>query len=250
MAAINLENVGVDLPVFNASSRSLKQRVLGAATGGRLAADAAGHVSVRALDGVSLRFADGDRVGLIGHNGAGKSSLLRVLGGAYAPTQGRVVIEGDVCSLIDVSLGIDPEATGRENIVIRGALLGMKRSEINQHTHEIIEFADLGDFIDMPLRTYSAGMNLRLAFAISTIVQPQILLMDEWLAVGDENFKVKMEERLDQMVRSSSILVIATHSKDLVAQLCNRVVWLKHGRVEADGSLDILPRYFSSQDAA
>jgi homopolymeric O-antigen transport system ATP-binding protein len=193
MAKIALHNVTVDLPIYNASSRSLKQRVLEAATGGRIAADARGHVVVRALDNVSFELHDGDRLGIVGHNGAGKTSLLRVLGGAFVPTSGTSLIEGKLGSLIDISIGIDPEATGRENVVIRGALLGMSRSEINRHMLEIIDFADLGDFIDMPLRTYSAGMQLRLAFAISTVIRPEILLMDEWLAVGDEGFKSKME---------------------------------------------------------
>ena len=159
MSNITLEDVIVDLPVFNAAGRSLKQRVIGAATGGRLAADAAGHVVVRALDSISLRLKDGDRIGLIGHNGAGKTSLLRVLSGAYYPTSGRAKIEGEVGSLIDISLGIDPEATGRENILVRGALLGMSRAEIHEHMPQVVEFAGLGDFVDMPLRTYSAGMH-------------------------------------------------------------------------------------------
>jgi lipopolysaccharide transport system ATP-binding protein len=250
MNKITLRNVVVDLPIFNTSSRSLKQRVIGAATGGRLAADAAGHVVVRALDDMSLEFHDGERVGLIGHNGAGKSSLLRVLNGAYAPTSGTVEISGQLGSLIDISLGIDPEATGRENIVMRGALLGMKRSEIHQHMSDVVEFAGLGGFIDMPLRTYSSGMHLRLAFAISTAMRPEILLMDEWLSVGDEEFRLKMEGRLEQLVSSTRILVIASHSRELILRLCNRVVWLKKGRVEADGDPEqIADRYFGQAAA-
>ena len=195
MATITLQDVVVDLPIFNANSRSLKHRVIGAATGGRVAADAAGHVVVRALDTISLQLSDGDRIGLIGHNGAGKTSLLRVLSGAFSPTSGSAIIEGEVGSLIDISLGIDQEATGRENVFIRGALLGMTRSEIHEHMLQVLEFADLGDFVDMPLRTYSTGMHMRLAFAISTVMKPEILLMDEWLSVGDEDFKIKMEKR-------------------------------------------------------
>jgi lipopolysaccharide transport system ATP-binding protein len=245
MAAITLKDVIVDFPIYNASSRSLKQRVIGAATGGRLAADATGRVIVRALDGVSIGFRDGDRIGLMGHNGSGKSTLLRVLSGAYTPTSGTAVIEGSVGSLIDISLGIDPEATGRENIFIRGALLGMKRAEIETYARELIEFTGLGNFIDMPLRTYSSGMQMRLAFAISTVIRPGILLMDEWLSSADEEFKPKIEKRMGELLGNSSILVIASHSSELLLEVCNRVIWLKQGRVEADGATnEIVARYF------
>jgi lipopolysaccharide transport system ATP-binding protein len=245
MAAITLKDVIVDFPIFNATSRSLKQRVIGAATGGRLAADATGHVIVRALDGISLQFRNGERIGLIGHNGSGKSTLLRIFSGAYAPTGGTAVIDGEVGSLIDISLGVDPEATGRENILIRGALLGMKRSEIDAYAHELIEFTGLGNFIDMPLRTYSSGMQLRLAFAISTVMRPGILLMDEWLATADEEFRPRMEKRLSDLIDSSSILIVASHSRELLLQLCNRVIWLKRGRVQADGDAqEIIAKYF------
>jgi lipopolysaccharide transport system ATP-binding protein len=246
MAKIILHNVTVDLPIFNASSRSLKQRLLGAATGGRLATDSAGHVVVRALDNVSFELHDGDRVGIVGHNGAGKTSLLRVLGGAYLPTSGTTFIEGQIGSLIDISIGIDPEATGRENVFVRGALLGMSRSEIRQYMSEITDFADLGDFMDMPLRTYSAGMQLRLAFAISTVMRPEILLMDEWLAGGDEQFKSKMQKRFDDLISATSVLVIASHDRELILKLCNRAIWLKHGRVAADDQPDVVAsEYFA-----
>jgi lipopolysaccharide transport system ATP-binding protein len=251
MASIKLENVIVDFPIYNASSRSLKQRFIGAATGGRLAADTTGHVIVRALDGISLEFHDGERIGLVGHNGSGKSTLLRVLGGAYVPTSGSALIEGKVGSLIDISLGIDPEATGRENILIRGALLGLKRAEIDSYATELIEFTGLGNFIDMPLRTYSTGMQLRLAFAISTVRRPEVLLMDEWLGAADEEFEPRMVNRLNDLVSSSNILIIASHTVELLRKLCSRVVWLNQGRVEADGEpKDILPKYINQSRAA
>jgi lipopolysaccharide transport system ATP-binding protein len=167
------------------------------------------------------------------------------MSGAYAPTSGLALIEGELGTLIDIALGIDPEATGRENIVLRGALLGMRRSQIRQYEPGIIEFADLGNFIDMPLRTYSAGMHLRLAFAISTVLRPEILIMDEWLSVGDEDFKAKAAHRLDQLVSGASILVIASHSRELLLRLCNRLIYLKHGRIEADGMPEaVAPLYF------
>jgi len=193
-----------------------------------------------------MRFDDGARVGLLGHNGAGKSTMLRLLSGVYAPSSGHAEIKGDIGSLIDIGFGIDAESTGRENIYLRGALLGLTRAGIKDRVEEIIEFSELGDFIDMPLRTYSAGMHLRLAFAVSTVIRPEILLMDEWLSVGDEGFKAKAEKRLNDLVESTNILVIASHSKELVLRTCNRVIWLEHGRVKMDGAPeDIVEHYFS-----
>ncbi len=229
MAFIDFHNVYVDLPVYNASGRSLKSKLLKTATGGRVNADEQGRVVVRALEDVSFQICDGERVGLLGHNGAGKTTLLRVLSGVYHPSSGVAKIEGEIGSLIDISLGIDPEATGRENIFIRGGLLGMKRREIADNIDSIIEFSELGDFVDMPLRTYSTGMHLRLAFSVSTILRPEILLMDEWLSVGDEGFRNKMQ-----------------NSQDLLRQVCNRILWFEHGRIKKDGEANaILDEYFS-----
>jgi lipopolysaccharide transport system ATP-binding protein len=235
MASIEFSSVCVDFPIYNANGRSLKKRLIQVATGGQLGADQQGRVVVRALENLSFSMKDGDRVGLLGHNGAGKSTLLRLLSGVYAPSSGTARISGEIGSLIDISLGIDPEATGRENIYLRGGLLGMTRPEINSQIEEIVEFSELGDFVDMPLRTYSTGMHLRLAFAVSTIVRPEILLMDEWLSVGDEGFKHKAEIRMTELVRSTNILVIASHSRDLVLRTCNRVLWLEHGKIRMDG---------------
>lgn len=246
MALIDFQNVCVDFPIYNANGRSLKKQLIQIATGGQLGADDQGRVVVRALDNLSFRLNDGDRVGLLGHNGAGKSTLLRLLSGVYTPSGGNAKIIGDIASLIDISLGIDPEATGRENIFLRGALLGMRRAQINDQLDDIIGFCELGDFLDMPLRTYSTGMHLRLAFAVSTIVRPEILLMDEWLSVGDEGFKHKAEARLKGLVQSTNILVLASHSRELIENTCNRVLWLEHGKVRMDGTPDIVVNaYFS-----
>jgi len=245
MASIHFSHAGVDIPIFNAYSRSLKSRLMHITAGGRLSADANGHVLVRALHDIDFSFTDGDRVGLVGHNGAGKSTLLRVLSGVYAPTHGQVHLQGQVASLIDVSLGIDHEATGRENIFLRGALLGLSKKEVTARLDEIIEFSELGDFIDMPVRTYSSGMHLRLAFSVSTVIRPEILLMDEWISVGDEGFKHKAEARLAKLVESTKILVIASHSRDLIMKACNRVLWLEHGVIKIDGSPeDVCKAYF------
>ncbi|CNI39120.1 MULTISPECIES: ABC transporter ATP-binding protein [Yersinia] len=245
MAFVEFNNVCVDFPIYNADGRSLKKRLLQVATGGQLGSDQQGRVVVRAIDNLSFVLRDGDRVGLLGHNGAGKSTLLRLLSGAYEPSSGTAKTSGEIGSLIDISLGIDAEATGRENIYLRGGLLGRSRAEITARLDEIIEFSELGDFVDMPVRTYSTGMHLRLAFAVSTIVRPEILLMDEWLSVGDEGFKQKAETRLGEMVQATNILVIASHSKSLVMKTCNRAIWLEHGKIFMDGDVEeVCSRYF------
>ncbi len=245
MAFVEFKNVFVDFAIYNASGRSLKKHLIQATTGGQIGANTEGHVIVRALNDLSFSLKDGDRVALLGHNGAGKSTLLRLLSGVYTPTSGVAHISGEIGSLIDISLGIDPEATGRENIYLRGGLLGMTKKEINKHLDEIIEFSELGDFIDMPLRTYSTGMHLRLAFAVSTIIHPEILLMDEWLSVGDESFKHKAEARMSELVQATNILVIASHSRELVMNICNRAIWLEHGSIRMDGNPeDVCAIYF------
>ncbi len=246
MASINFNNVSVDFPVYNANGRSIKKKLIQVATGGQLGEDVQGRVIVKALEGLSFSLKDGDRVGLLGHNGAGKSTLLRLLSGVYEPSSGTAEIQGQIGSLIDISLGIDQEATGRENIYLRGGLLGLTKSQITKQLDEIIEFSELGGFVDMPVRTYSSGMHLRLAFSVSTIMRPEILLMDEWLSVGDENFKRKAEERMFELVKSTNILVIASHSKELICNLCDRAIWLEHGKIKLDGPADIVAnQYFS-----
>lgn len=245
MALIKLEGVSVNFPIYNANARSLKKKLLQVATGGRLAANSDGRVVVEALSDINVKFTDGDRVGLLGHNGAGKSTFLRMLAGIYHPTTGAVSVDGKVGSLIDITLGIDPEATGRENIYIRGALLGLRRSEIDARFDEILDFSGLNEFIDMPLRTYSTGMQMRLAFSISTLIKPDILLMDEWLSVGDEDFKHKAEKRLSDLMNSTRILVLASHSRELITSVCNRIIWLERGRIRIEGSpSEICKQYF------
>lgn len=245
MTRIHFENVNVEFPIFNANGRSLTSRLLEVATGGRLDKDPTGRVLVRALQDINFEILDGERVGLLGHNGAGKSTMLRVLSRVYAPQSGVAKIDGRITSLIDISLGINPEASGRENVFVRGTLLGLSKSEIAEKFEEIVEFSELGDFIEMPVRTYSSGMHLRLAFAVSTVLKPEILLMDEWLSVGDESFKSKAEVRLTSLVDSAKILVIASHSRKLIEQTCTRAIWLEHGQVKMDGpAMEVAAAYF------
>lgn len=244
MAIINFEDVSLDLPIYNVISHSFRRRVLEVATGGRLISDQQ-RVLVKALDQLTLSIRDGERVGVIGHNGSGKTTLLRLINGIYHPTSGHRHVSGRVGSLIDISLGTDPEATGRENIYLRGSLIGIDRDTIDENISEIIDFSELGDFIDLPLRTYSSGMCMRLAFSISTTIKADILLMDEWLAVGDEHFQSKAEGRINSLLKDANILVLASHSRELIKKTCNRVIWLEHGRVKLDGSVDsVIHKYF------
>lgn len=231
MASIVLENCSLDLPIYGVGNRSLKQMVMATATGGRIASGSRSITVVNALRNIDLRIESGDRVGLVGHNGAGKSTLLRVLAGVFEPSAGNLSVEGSVTSLIDVGLGMDHEATGYDNILLRGLVLGLTRKEIKQIVPDVEEFSELGDYLAMPVRTYSSGMVLRLAFSIVTCVHPDILLMDEWLSVGDADFVRKAEDRLMQMVSKASILVIASHNAAVIDKLCNVRVKLEHGRI-------------------
>ena len=244
MASIELKDVIVDFPIYNANTRSFKNTVLKATIGGKVDIYEQ-NINIRALDGIAFTLKDGDRLGLVGHNGAGKSTLLRLLGKVYISCAGTARIEGSIGSLIAISLGIDQEATGRENIYIRGSLLGLKKQEIEQKIGQIIELCDLGSFIDLPIRTYSTGMQMRLAFAVSTMIRPDILIMDEWLSVGDESFRSKAESRMVDLVNNAQILIIASHSKELIKNTCNRVIWLEHGKIKMDGTPeDVLTAYF------
>lgn len=247
MVEVNLSNVVIDVPVYNTKARFLTAALVDVATGGRLNASKEGHVKVRALDDITLKVEDGERVGILGHNGSGKSTLLRVLSRVYSPSTGKAVIRGKVGSLIDISLGINPEATGLENIYIRGQLLGLSKSAIKKKIDEIVAFSELGNFINLPVRTYSTGMHMRLAFAVATEIRPEILLMDEWLSVGDEEFKHKAEARLKGLVEGANILFLASHSREMIEKTCTRVIVLEHGKIIHDGAPEeILPIYFGS----
>ena len=237
MAEIQLDNVSVTFPIYDASSRSLKKRLVGAATGGRIQSEAGPSV-VQALEDVTVHFQHGDRVGLVGHNGAGKTTLLRVLAGIYEPGSGTVRVEGHVAPLFDISLGMDTESNGYENIVLRGLFLGMSRAEIKARMDEVAEFTELGSFLELPIRTYSAGMRMRLAFAVSTAIQPDILLLDEGIGAGDAAFLEKANRRLQAFTDKAAIIVLASHSEHLVSQLCRTSVLLEHGRVVDVGKTD------------
>lgn len=237
MSSIEVINADLDYPIVGIRSRSLKTRLLGTATGGLISGGDTVPV-VKALRDISFNLDEGDRLGLVGHNGAGKSTLLKVLAGIYQVTAGSVKTKGRIVSTLNISLGMEPEATGFENIIIRGLLLGMKRPEINKKIDEIAAFTELGEYLDMPVRIYSSGMATRLAFATVTAMDSDILLMDEVIGTGDASFMDKAEHRLNEFMNRSKIIVLASHSDYVIKKFCNRAILLEHGKVLAMGSPD------------
>jgi ABC-type polysaccharide/polyol phosphate transport system ATPase subunit len=234
MARISLRGVVIDFPIVNGSSRSLQLRLF-QALGGRLTSYHS-TVVVRALDGIDLELKDGDRLGIIGANGSGKTTLLRVFAGVYPPDRGSAIIEGSISSFTDIELGMDPESTGWENIIFRCAFMGMAFGQAKRLSPAIAEFSELGEYLDLPTRTYSTGMFLRLAFAISTSIEPEILIMDEMIATGDARFIDKAKRRIRELVDKAHILAIASHDLKLVRETCNKVLWLDHGTIKQYGS--------------
>ena len=241
---INLENVHVKIPIFNSSNFSLKKRLLNLFT--KKSSDL---FIANALQKINLSINQGEKVGIIGGNGSGKSTLLRVISQIYKPTIGSVVIEGRINSLINITLGLDAEASGRNNIILRLTLMGLTKVQIQKKLDEIIDFAELKKFIDLPFYSYSSGMQLRLAFATATSVDSEILIMDEWLSVGDKDFLVKSNERLKKLANRSNTLLLASHDKELLTKNCNRIIWLKNGEIFKDGlSKKIIDEYFNNKN--
>jgi len=238
MPFLRARNLSVEFSIYQGSSRSLKKMVFATAMQGNLGRDSADRINVRALNDVSLDIENGDRVGLIGANGAGKTTLLRVLAGIYFPTRGKLYSSGKISALLDASVGLNAEATGRENIILRGMYMDIHPRDMRARVDEIVEFTELGPYIDMPARTYSSGMMVRLGFAISTCMPAEILIMDEWLSAGDIRFLEKAQRRMEQFVGGSSILVLASHSPELLRKWCNRGIMLQNGRIAAHGSID------------
>jgi ABC-type polysaccharide/polyol phosphate transport system ATPase subunit len=246
MASITLSNASVEIPVFAVGNYSLKTTLLRKAVGGKFA-HAGSNLMIDALNDVSLELRNGDRIGLVGQNGAGKTTLLRVLAGVYPPTSGAVQIIGRVSPMFDISLGMSPDSTGIENIKVCGALWGLSRAEIAAGIDDIVEFTELGDYLKIPVRTYSAGMLLRLSFAIATLRQPEILLLDEIIGVGDASFMARAKARLDKIVSRAQILVVSSHSDKIIRDLCDKVIWLDKGSIAAFGAVDeVLAAYKAS----
>ena len=242
-ASIDVSGVSLDFPLYHASARSLKKLVFGTVTG-RMGADAKHRVVVQALRDISFHVDSGERLGLIGRNGAGKTTLLRMLAGIYEPLDGRLRVDGSLNALLDPNLGMNLDLTGRENIMLRGLYNGLAPPAITRLQTDVSSFAELDDFMDLPVRIYSSGMVIRLGFALATAIRPQVLLMDEWFLAGDANFMEKARTRLEDMVKGAEILVLSTHSTDVILDWCTRVIWMDGGRICADGPPDeVLERY-------
>jgi ABC-type polysaccharide/polyol phosphate transport system ATPase subunit len=243
---LTLQNVSVSFPIYQSGSRSLKKRLLFRGTGGHLASDASHRIVVEALRNVSLSLKAGDRVALIGSNGAGKTTLLRVMAGVYEPFAGDVISSGRISPMFNISLGIDSEINGYDNIRLRGLILGLTASEIEERMPDIVEFTELGDYLDIPVRTYSSGMMTRLTFAVATCFSPEILLMDEWIMAGDAGFMAKAQHRVQSFVKQANILVLASHSLEICREWCSKAIWMERGEIKLQGDIETVLAAYSA----
>jgi lipopolysaccharide transport system ATP-binding protein len=237
MSRIVARGLRIEFPLYHLGARNLKKRILGHANR-RLRTDARDRLVIAALQDISFTFERGERIALVGHNGAGKTTLLRTLAGIYEPVAGQLRVEGRIGTLIDTAAGLDILSTGRENIRLRALYLGLDATETAVLEADVEAFAELGDFLDVPIHSYSAGMSIRLAFAIATAMQPDVLLMDEWIAAGDAAFMAKAEARLAALVQEAEILVLATHNEAIARRWCTRAIRLDAGRIVADGPVE------------
>lgn len=230
MSFIEFENVSLRYPVYGNHSMSLRNNLLRVVTGGTIEKDSR-TTFITALKDVSFTINEGDAVGLIGHNGAGKSTMLRTMAGIYPPSSGRVSRQGKTATVFEIGAGFNPELSGYDNIINLGVMMGMSRSDAKVLTTDIEEFTELGDFLQLPIRMYSSGMTMRLMFAISTAITPEILLLDEMFSTGDANFQEKGQKRIQKIIDDSKIFVLATHDMGLIKAHCNRIFKLDHGHV-------------------
>ncbi|ATC23604.1 ABC transporter ATP-binding protein [Caulobacter vibrioides] len=246
---IKLTNVDLDYFVYSLRSQSLRSAVFNLAVGGRMYKAAGDVAAVKALHDINLEINEGDRIALVGHNGSGKTTLLKVIAGIYSPTRGELSIDGDITSMIAINAGLDMEATGLRNIHKLGLMRRLSRKVIDSRVDAIAEFSGLGDFLHLPVRTYSAGMLARLMFTVATEFEADILVLDEWLSAGDAAFVQKAAQRMHRMVEDAKIMVMATHDHDLVQRVCNRVCELQGGKIAFLGSTEDWLAYRETQAA-
>lgn len=239
--AVEIQNLSIHYRRYLSKDTSLKSAVLNLFKGTQ-------YQTYEVLSGLSMTIERGEILGIVGQNGAGKSTLLKAIAGILPPKEGSIVARGSLAPLLELGGGFRAELTGRENIFFNGAIMGLKRHDIEARVQSIVEFAELGDFIDSPLSTYSSGMRARLGFAVATDINPDILLIDEVFAVGDEKFRRKAQERIESFFKADKAIVIVSHSMELLQRYCTRVAWLSDGKIVADGPSDqIIARYLEAQ---
>jgi ABC-2 type transport system ATP-binding protein/lipopolysaccharide transport system ATP-binding protein len=260
MTQIRAVDIHLDMPIYGGRGRSLKHALMRGGTGllagakrsagqigGVIEAEKSGRVFIKALDGLSFTIEEGDRVGIVGHNGAGKTTLLRVIAGIYEPISGELHVDGTVTPMFNLTDGMDMEATGLENVWVRGQILGCSRAYVRSRIDDIVAFCELGEFLHMPVRTYSAGMLVRLGFTIATALKPQILVMDEMIGAGDAAFFERARVRLTEFIENAGILVVATHNPGIIETWCNKVMWLSHGKLMGFGPVaEVMAAYASA----
>jgi len=234
MAEIIFDNVTLRYPIFNSRGMSLRNQLVRIATGGIIESSVGQTTVVTALKNVSFHLKDGDAVGLVGHNGAGKSTLLRTMAGIYQPASGTIKRQGKVATVLEIGAGLEPELSGYDNIINLGMMMGLSLEEARALIPEIEDFTELGGFLQLPVRTYSSGMTMRLMFAVATGITPEILLLDEMFSTGDAGFKEKSQARIQKIIDAAKIFVFASHDMNLIKNYCNRVFRLEHGSLEEE----------------
>jgi ABC-type polysaccharide/polyol phosphate transport system ATPase subunit len=244
MSKISVRNLTIKFRIYHDRSPSLKESFANLFK----KKSRTSYSDFKALNNVSLEIEAGDRIGIIGHNGAGKSTLLKALCRVYESDEGSVRVKGRLAPLLEIGAGFHPEFTGRENIYLNGSILGISKKVLSEIEAEVIAFAGIEEFIDTPVKYYSTGMYMRLAFSLATAVDPDILLLDEVFAGGDADFMVKARERMFAMVDKANILIMVSHDLSIINTLCKRVIWIDHGRLLADGPTDLVVARYLRND--
>ena len=243
MKKISIKALNLDYPVFNSSLLSLRKQIVSKIGGNFLKKNEDKLNYVRSLHNINIEVEEGEKIALIGPNGAGKTSLLSVISGAIPNTSGNLKVNGEITSMISQGLGIDFDASGRENIFLMGLTYGKKKKEIEENVDQIINFSELNNFIDLPFNTYSSGMKTRLNFAILTSFEPDILLIDEWLSTGDKNFQEKAEKKIKNFVSNNVTMLIATHSYEIAKKYCNKFVYMEKGSIVNIDQIERINKY-------